>query len=139
MIRIDNVRILDEPFQVEHLLNNDVYWCFGYTREYLYVKKVKSTNKHYKVFKLYSVYAVLDKHLESKIKKSINWHKKNDKSIKLSQYYNHYNIKKNIDRKYRYYLDWISDYIKNINSLRDKITTTKFKTCTPDEFEDVGF
>jgi len=133
MIRTDKVRILDEPFQVEHLLNNDVYWCFGYTRDYLYVKKVKSTNKHYKVFKLYSVYAVIDKHLESKIKNSINWHKTHNKSIKLSKYYDHYNIMKNVFRKYRKYKEWIKEYNEKVQIIQSKCN------CNEYEQEDVGF
>lgn len=131
----ENIRVLKEPFQVEHLLNNDVYWCFGYTREYLYVKKVKSTSKHYKVFKLYSVYAVLDKYLKKKIMKSINWYKTNNKPIKLSEYYDHYNIMKNIFRKYRKYKEWVKQHNEKVQKVQ------RICNCNSNEYEqeDVGF
>lgn len=124
----ENVRVLKEPLQIEHLLNNDVYWCFGYTKEYLYVKKVKSTNKYFKVFKLYSVYAVIDDNLRYKISSSIKWHQRNDKPIKLSKYYDYYNIMKNIYRKLRIYKKWVKQHNEKVKMAQ------KMCNCNSDKY-----
>jgi len=119
-IKFSKIRVLEEPFQVEHLLNNNVYWCFGYDMSYLYVKKVKSTNKHYKVFKLYALYAVIDKKFVNRIMKSIYQHRRDNIFIKKSKYYNNYNILKNINRKYAIYDKWVQEHNSKVKAQKLK-------------------
>ena len=50
--------ICDKPVKIRCKYTSRKYWVFGYTKNYVYIKKKKSYNKYYKTYKLDIIYIV---------------------------------------------------------------------------------
>ena len=63
--------ICKEPIKIRCKYTSRKYWVYGYTKEYVLVKRVKSSNKYYKTFKLDIKYIILNSKRKSWEWKSI--------------------------------------------------------------------
>lgn len=104
------MRYIKNPFSVRRTNDDTIYYCFGYDREFCYLKKVNSANKYFKVYKLSAYHILLTKSLKNKLYKSIRECYKNNISTKESYYYDHHNILKNYNRLHKVYNKLLVNY-----------------------------
>ena len=103
--------ICEKPIKIRCKYTSRKYWVYGYTKEYVLIKRVKSSNKYYKTFKLDIKYIILN----SK-KKCWEW-KSIAKNTKVIYNQEHYSLIKlrNKRIKHKSYNDSLKkqDYITN--------------------------